>query len=318
MAQTPPQNTPHLDPRIHVDMAGLLRLAGPARRLSLLPRQPSQSVLNGRHASRLRGRGLNFEELRNYFTGDDIRTIDWKVTARTGKPHVRVYTEERDRPPLLLVDQRMSMFFGSQVYMKSVVAAEAAALCAHRLLAQGDRVGGLVFGDEIIAEHRPVRSPAALHRLLSSICEANQRLHADARASETAGLNQVLQAAARIAKTNYLVLVFSDFATVDAGTEPLIRTLSRNNDLILFSVTDPLSKSLPEGVRLTVSDGELQAELDSNDGPTRARIEDAMRGRLADLARWSGKYGVPFLPLTTERSALDQVSQLLGHGGTRR
>ena len=95
------------DPRIHVDLNQLLRLAGPARRLSLLPRQPASSVLNGRHASKLRGRGLNFEELRHYLPGDDTRTIDWKVTARTGEPYVRVYTEERDRPALLVVDQRM-------------------------------------------------------------------------------------------------------------------------------------------------------------------------------------------------------------------
>ena len=113
MTALPPQQ----DPRIHVDLAALRRLGNSARALSFLPRQPSRSVLNGRHASRLRGRGLNFEELRNYVQGDDIRTIDWKVTARTGEPHVRVYTEERDRPALLVVDQRMSMFFGSKLYM---------------------------------------------------------------------------------------------------------------------------------------------------------------------------------------------------------
>ena len=102
------------DPRIHVDADHLLKLGPKSRAISLLPRQPARSILNGRHASRLRGRGLNFEELRNYLPGDDIRTIDWKVTARTGKPHVRVYTEERDRPALLLVDQRVSMFFGTR------------------------------------------------------------------------------------------------------------------------------------------------------------------------------------------------------------
>ena len=91
------------DPRIHTDLAYLRGLEGPARGLSFLPRQPAQSVLNGRHASRLRGRGLNFEELRDYLPGDDIRSIDWKVTARTGRPHVRVMTEERDRPALIVM-----------------------------------------------------------------------------------------------------------------------------------------------------------------------------------------------------------------------
>ena len=93
------------------------------------PRQPVHSLLAGRHASRLRGRGLAFEELRPYLPGDDIRTMDWHVTARTGKPHVRVYTEEKDRPVLLVVDQRQNMFFGSKRAMKSVAAAEAAISC---------------------------------------------------------------------------------------------------------------------------------------------------------------------------------------------
>ena len=118
------------DSRIHVTLEHLRSFEGKSRGLSFLPDQPSASVLNGRHASRLRGRGLNFEEMRNYLPGDDIRSIDWKATARTGKPHVRVFTEERDRPALLVVDQRMSMFFGSRLNLKSVTAAEAAAVAA--------------------------------------------------------------------------------------------------------------------------------------------------------------------------------------------
>ena len=98
------------DPRIHVSLAHLRGLQGAARGLSFMPRQPSASVLNGRHASRLRGRGLNFEEMRNYLPGDDIRSIDWKATARTGSPYVRVFTEERDRPAQVVVHQRMTMF----------------------------------------------------------------------------------------------------------------------------------------------------------------------------------------------------------------
>jgi uncharacterized protein (DUF58 family) len=146
---------PDLDARVSVSLAHLRTLESRARGLTFLPRQPARSVLNGRHASRLRGRGLNFEELRDYLPGDDIRAIDWKVTARTGRPHVRVMTEERDRPALIVVDQRMSMFFGTRLNMKSVTAAEAAALAAFRILDQSDRVGGIVFGDDHIAEIRP-------------------------------------------------------------------------------------------------------------------------------------------------------------------
>ena len=111
-------------PGIYADLAELVRLKFGTRGFSFLPRQPVHSILAGRHASRLRGRGLNFEEIRRYLPGDDIRQMDWRVTARTRKPHVRVYSEERDRPVLLVIDQRQSMFFGSRRAMKSVVAAE--------------------------------------------------------------------------------------------------------------------------------------------------------------------------------------------------
>ncbi|MEM9393130.1 MAG: DUF58 domain-containing protein [Pseudomonadota bacterium] len=303
------------DPRIYVDVDHLRRLGAKARALSFLPRQPSHSVLNGRHASRLRGRGLNFEELRTYNQGDDIRTIDWKVTARTGEPHVRVYTEERDRPSLLLVDQRMSMFFGSQMSMKSVIAAEAAAIAANRVLAQGDRVGGLVFGDTAIAEHRPVRNTNAFNRLLASIASANSALRADAAVKVPLPLNQILGQALRIAKTNYLILVFSDFEGLNADTERLLRALSRTNDLILFSVEDPLSHAMPRSLKLTVSDGDLQAEIDTANGAVRQRLEDVMEGRLASLHHWARQYGFPVVPLTTTTPTLDQLLQLFGHRG---
>lgn len=314
-----PQESVSEDLRIHTDANRLRRLGNESRKVSLLPsRQPANSVLNGRHASRLRGRGLNFEELRDYSNGDDVRTIDWKVTARTGKPHVRVYTEERDRPALLLVDQRTSMFFGSQIYMKSVIAAEAAAIAAHRILDQGDRVGGIVFGDDKVAEHRPVRSRTTLRKLLTSIADANAMLKAEREEETEISINIVLKSALRIAKTNALVLVFSDFDTIDAETEPLVRALASSNDLIFFNIADPFSEQLPEDLKLTVSDGVLQAELDLADVNVKRRLEEITSGRLADVFRWSAKYAFPVFPLTTDEPALVQILRLLGHLGARK
>ena len=149
-------------PGVYATLADLVALQYRARGFSFLPRQPIHSLLAGRHASRLRGRGLNFEEIRRYLPGDDIRQIDWKVTVRTRKTHSRVYTEERERSVLLVVDQRITMFFGSVKNMKSVTAAETAALAAWRVLAQKDRVGALVFNDSKVVEIRPQRSRATV------------------------------------------------------------------------------------------------------------------------------------------------------------
>src|ERR1700727_1227652 len=129
----------------YAELDSLIALQFKARGFVLTHSQPMHSLLFGRHSSHVRGRGLDFEEMRNYVLGDDVRRIDWRVTARIQKPFVRVYSEERDRPTMVVVDQRINMFFGSRVSMKSVVAAEIAALAAWRVFHQGDRGGAFVF-----------------------------------------------------------------------------------------------------------------------------------------------------------------------------
>ena len=210
---------PALDPRIHVDLAHLAGLEARARGFDFLPRQPVGSALSGRRASRLRGRGLEFEEIRAYLPGDDVRAIDWKVTARTGSPHVRVTREERDRPALIVVDQRQAMFFGTVLNMKSVTAAEIAALAAWRILGAGDRVGGLVLSDAGLAAVPAGRSRGAVLRLLDLVADRNLALSAEAPVStEAAGrLDAALAQAARIVTHDWLVLVVSDFDGAERG-----------------------------------------------------------------------------------------------------
>src|SRR4249919_1299869 len=165
-----------LDAGVYVDLEHLITLEQRGKRVSLLPRQPVHSLLSGRYASRMRGRGLNFEEIRDYRPGDDVRSIDWKVTARLQKPHVRVFNEERDRQALLVVDQRLAMFFGSRLAMKSVTAAQAAAIGAWRVLGVGDRVGAIVFNDRGLVEFRARRSRSTVLQILSAIVAKNRAL----------------------------------------------------------------------------------------------------------------------------------------------
>ena len=163
-------------PGVYVDLEELIALEERGRKVSFLPRQPVHSLLSGRFASRMRGRGLNFEEIRDDRPGDDVRSIDWKVTARLRKPHTRVFNEERDRQALLIVDQRLSMFFGSRLAMKSVTAAQAAAVGAWRVLDVGDRVGAIVFNDRDIVEVGARRSRATVLQILSAIVAQNGEL----------------------------------------------------------------------------------------------------------------------------------------------
>ena len=229
MARADPESP---DARAYVSLDELTRLRGPARGFSLLPRQPRGGALAGRHGSRLRGRGLDFAELRRYQDGDDIRTIDWLATARMRAPQVRLYAEERDRVVLLIVDQRITMFFGSRRATKAVVAAEAAALAAWRVVEAGDRIAALVFDDHERMVVRPSRRVATVQRVLSEIVRLNNRLTADAPPPDPAMLNRALAEAARLAPHDWLIVVISDSFGADATTGQLVSGLCAHNDVI--------------------------------------------------------------------------------------
>jgi uncharacterized protein (DUF58 family) len=307
------------DPRIHVSLAHLRSLQGAARGLSFLPRQRAASVLNGRHRSRLRGRGLNFEEMRNYLPGDDIRAIDWKATARMRSPHVRVYTEERDRPALLVVDQRMSMFFGSALNMKSVTAAEAAAIATFRVLAAGDRVGGIVFGDDEQREFVPRRNRRGAYAFLQAIAEMNGALHAERPALSAPGsLNAVLQHVARLAHHDHLIVILSDFDGIDGDTRQHLATLSTHNDLVLGLVFDPAARWGTRAGRGVLSDGTRQLEIDLADGSTHAAVTAATSARLDAILGWQREINLSVLPLSAAEDTLAQLRRLLAAAAPRR
>lgn len=300
---------------IYADLKQLVSLQHQASGFSFLPRQPVHSVLSGRHSSRLRGRGLNFEELRHYRAGDDIRTMDWKVTNRTKKPHVRVYTEERERPVLLLIDQRINMFFGSQLKMKSVVAAELAAIAAWRVLSVGDRVGALVFNDTGVVETRPQRSRKTVMQILSNTIKANHTLSADCGVEQNnAQLNLVLKEAERLCGHDYLVVIISDLSGWNTETVKRIKRLARHNDVMASLVFDPLEKALPDSSRLVLSDGDMQIQVDVDKGDLKGKYTDHFVSTVNFLQAELNKHGIPVMPMNTHDPVQDQVRQSIGQG----
>ncbi|CAN7145711.1 DUF58 domain-containing protein [Bosea sp. LjRoot9] len=299
--------------RAFVTLEDLLRLKHRARGFSFQPRQPVHSLLAGRHASRLRGRGLNFEELRRYSEGDDTRTIDWLATARLGSPHVRVYSEERDRPVLLLVDQRSTMFFGSRRAMKSVAAAEAAALAAWRVTSLGDRIGAVVFGEAGIVSVKPQARDHGVVRVLSEIARQNAALaHPSAQETTTGGLNGALRMAVRMATHDWLICLISDAAGEDDETTRLVTRLCAHNDVLAIFVHDPLEQELPDIGPATFSSGQAQIEVDASASALRERFSTdhtQWRDRLAQLSR---SRAIPVLPISTARDVTDQLRELIG------
>lgn len=305
---------------VHVSLAQLMALEFKARDLSFLARQPQGSILAGNHASRLRGRGLNFDELRRYQPGDDLRHLDWRASLRTGKPVVRTFTEERDRPALIVVDQRMSMFFGSQRSFKSAVAAELAALAAWMVFHAGDRVGGLVFNDQRIDSVAPLRSRKRVEALLSRVAEQNRALNAgNPDAEDEDQLDKVLQRCLALAGHDHLICIVSDFAGAGERTLQLMRQLSAHNDVIALQVYDPLALKLPNNGRLLVTQGELQVELAIEKRNVHQPLGDFLSGRLKDVATLLRRSQVPLMMISTAEEAHMQLRAELGrNAGARR
>jgi uncharacterized protein (DUF58 family) len=307
------------DGLVYVSLAQLMALEFKARDLSFLARQPRGSILAGNHASRLRGRGLNFDELRRYQPGDDLRHLDWRASLRTGKPVVRTFTEERDRPALIVVDQRMSMFFGSQRSFKSALAAELAALAAWMVFNAGDRVGGLVFNDARIDAVAPLRSRKRVEALLSRITAQNQALNAGNRDAEDEDqLDKVLQRCLALAGHDHLLCIVSDFAGAGERTLQLMRQLAAHNDVIALQVYDPLALQLPSDGRLLVTQGQLQVELAVEKRSVHQPLGDYLGGRLKDVATLLRRSQVPLMMFSTAEEAHAQLRAELGKSAGRR
>jgi uncharacterized protein (DUF58 family) len=300
--------------RVYADLDELMRLRFKASGFSFLPRQPVHSILSGRHASKLRGRGLNFEELRNYLPGDDTRNIDWKVTARTREPYVRIYTEEKDRPVWLLVDQRISMFFGSRWKMKSVVAAEAAAVSAWRVLSQGDRVGAVIFDDTDLQVIPPHRSEQRVAQILKAVLRKNHALNARSQTLPAPRmLNRALKHIAAAARHDCLVCIISDGSGIDDETRQYVTRLTEHNDVISVFIYDPLEQAMPSAGPLVFSDGLSQLEFDTDDRALREGYSNDFQDRLSRMQATSRRHAIPLLPIHTAAPVLEQVRTELGH-----
>ena len=299
------------DDRVAVSLAHLRALDFSARGFSFLPRQPVRSILSGQHASRLRGRGLNVEELRHDRPGEDSRTMDWKVTNRTGKPHVRVYTEERERRVYLVVDQRISMFFGSERAMKSAVAAELAALTAWRVLGEGDRVGALIFDDEQCHHFTPRRSREGVLNILKRLETANAALVAGSRANARQ-INIAFDALLRHITHDALVICIGDGFGWDESSDEMLKHLSLHNDVIAIDVFDPAERNLPALKELVVSDGEKQIVVSGTRQELQARFEESYLNHVQHMREALRRFGLPLIEVDTVDDPLKQLQRALG------
>ncbi|WP_020409462.1 DUF58 domain-containing protein [Hahella ganghwensis] len=292
--------------RVYTTLEELLGLRISAARLSLRFDRRKLQQLAGTHLSRFRGRGIDFSEHRQYQPGDDPRSIDWRVTARRGRVHTKVFHEEVERPVLILVDQSINLFFGSDKAFKSVAAADVASLLAWAGLNKGDRIGGVVFSDFGHQEIKPSRHPRQALRLLECVHEFNNQLKLPLDGNRQFGLNDALVELRRIARPGSQCFLISDWRQFDSTTEKLLFELKRHCQLLAFQVYDPLEASFPPGsFRLT--DGINELEINTDDQALEYRFEQQFQQWQEDIVNKFAGLGMGCARISTQEDAAETL-----------
>ncbi len=298
--------------RVQVDQSTLIGLqkAGaslPLKAVKILGR------MTGNYLSKFKGRGMEFDEARLYQPGDDVRNLDWKVTARTGKPFTKLFREERERSILLWVDYRAPMHFATRGVFKSVLAAKAATLLAWSAIQHGDRLGGLIFSE---TDHLELRPQQGKHAVLNFI---RKLTHAFPQATpKTAGNSQqdaarhALARLRRVTRPGSLLFLLSDFRSLDETAEAHLIHLAHHNDVVLIFIHDPLEKALPPSGNYRLSNGQRTITIDTGNRTLRKAHAERFHSHEAQLSQLCRRAGIHMLSCTTDQDPYTILQEGLG------
>jgi len=282
----------------------LLALRRDALALDLESSYRVSSTLAGGYRSKFRGRGMDFDEVRAYFPGDDIRNIDWRVTARTGKTHTKLFREERERPVFFLLDQTQHLFFGTKNAFKSVIAARAAALLIWASLTAGSRIGAVLFDETGHLEHRPSGRRRDALSLLKKITSRHNAIFENILNGSTGEKNpssfaQSLARLRRIAKPGSLVYLFSDFKNMDEDCKRHLSRLSQHNEIHAYLLTDPMDVNLPPPGQYSLTDGNNITQINTSSKIMRQQYRTTEQQRLEELSTYLKQKRIKLVPLST-------------------
>jgi uncharacterized protein (DUF58 family) len=282
---------------MHPRLDELLELRHQAHTLGLASHHLVNTTFSGLYASVFRGQGLNFEEVREYREGDDIRNMDWKVPARTNEPHLKVYREERERNVVLCVDHGPHMFFGTRGTFKSVQAARAAALLGWAANSVNDRVGGMLFGDADrgLVHFQPTKDRRAVWRLLHEMANPVRRAQHGVDC-----IDLVLKRAGRGSGTGSLIFVIGDFNRDLQGLDKTLGQVCQKHSVVLVPVDDPADREIPRLGRALFRDaaGQMVA-IDTDDPEGRRTFTQRWEARRASLLMLANRLGVAVIPVPT-------------------
>ena len=297
----------------YTDLRDLIQLRYAGREMTELNNDRTSNPLAGLLTSKFQGRGIDFSEVRVYQPGDDVRSIDWRVTARTQTAHTKLFQEEKERPVLILADQSTSMYFGSQVTFKSVLAARTAALIGWTMLERGDRVGGIVFSEHGHREVRPRRNKHALLRLLNELNDFNHALskHTETQTA-TRSQNYLTDALAnvrRVAKHGSVIFIISDFANYNEASRVHLQPLARHNHVVGIHISDPLEQELPEPDLYSITDGINRSRINTANRHHRQTYKTGFQQEMARVHEEFLRLRSPLLALQTHQSIVDGLNR---------
>ncbi len=273
----------------------LVRQRSLFRSVGIAPTGRVRTLQSGSYDSAFHGRGMEFAESREYQAGDDVRTIDWRVMARTGRVHTKLFHEERERPVLMLVDARLPMRFGTRDSFKSVLAARAAATLAWAARDAGDRVGGIILRPSGHLEVAPQRTRGRLVGFLRHLSEAT----ADESLGSSLPLSEGLARLGRVARPGTLVLLLSDFHDLDDAAEREIGRMARRCDVACVLVHDALETDAPARGDYRISDGDRVLRLPTENQGWRTEYAERFAVRRARLEKLCARNRAAFLALQT-------------------
>jgi len=305
------------DDIVRVRQSTLIGLSRDAKKIPL-DLNSVKAKMSGGYRSSFRGRGMEFNESRPYQPGDDIRAIDWRVTARSGVAHTKVYHEERERPVLLWVDLSPTMFFGTRQCFKSVVASKLAALLAWSSVQHGDRLGGLVFAEQHHDEFRPKQGNAAVLHFIKKLAShpawgQQQKTAGTNNSNPDAGI-QALNRLRQVAKPGSLIVLISDFRFLTGSCRTHLAHLARHNDVVMLFTHDPLEQALPPSGYYQLTDGESRLAVDSTNSASRDQYQKRFATHHQMLEQLCKQLHLLLIDVSTTSNLLDVLKCGLGLG----
>ncbi len=294
----------HFDsPTVSATLDDLLRLKKQAQRFELKETNRQAYLGWGQTKSPFKSKGLDFQEVRTYQPGDDIRQIDWRVTAKYGKPFTKLYTDEKERQVFLICDMRTRMKFASRGRFKSIVCAYATTLLAYLAANKSDRLGFTILTPETIETARAYGSHEVTDGLLKLLVTSSDPTKIE---SDQITLQQALQKSKPLIRAGSLIFILSDFSDWSPACETIVRQWTQKSICGLIHIYDELEKQLPRGI-FSVSDGKEISAIDTRSHHFQVDYADIFLKRTEALQNLARNFEIGYLPIRTDENIIPKI-----------